>query len=179
MAKESIPWNVPHTGRKQIEYSSSYDTPVTPFAGCVTTAALSVCFLTPSCCSTSLPQRVGASMARPYPDDGWQAELLAGVLAALSDALADDEAGVVRAAQAVLRRLLQAPAGAAALARLPAPARSYVGVFAPLPGAGQGARRRLCSARPRDPPAGRRRSCCAGVGAPPDIAAGRACIHVL
>ena len=48
----------------KLSMSSLYDTPVTPFAGCVTTAALSVCFLTPSCCSTSLPQRVGQA----WPD---------------------------------------------------------------------------------------------------------------
>lgn len=64
-----------------------------------------------------------------------QEALVAGVLQQLADCLADGCAAVVRAAQATLRRLLHTPLGAAALGRVPEPARSYVGVFQPAAGA--------------------------------------------
>lgn len=66
---------------------------------------------------------------------GSQEALLADVLALLADCLVDSSSAVVVAAQRTLRCLLHTPAGAAALARLPEPARSYVGVFQGMEGA--------------------------------------------
>ena len=60
---------------------------------------------------------------------------MADVLALLADCLVDACSAVVRAAQHTLRCLLRTRSGAAALARLPEPTRSYVGAFQPMVGA--------------------------------------------
>ncbi len=77
----------------------------------------------------------GAERAAGAAADAWVA-----ALRLLCDYAVEEDTAVVAAAQAAARRLLAAPAGRAALARLEPRARELVGIFAPAGAAGEAPR---------------------------------------